>query len=119
LEYSLGKDRSYLWAVTKTGITSYELPKGADIEAAAKDFYKQLQSEAVSNPEAGMKLSQMLLAPVASQLGQKRLVIVSDGVLQSIPFAALSIPDGTSPQPLSYKERGVILPPSLAGKPEL
>ncbi len=106
LEYSLGKDRSYLWAVTKTGITSYELPKGADIEAAAKEFYNQLKSEAVSNPEAGMKLSQMLLAPVASQLGQKRLVIVSDGALQSIPFAALPIPDGTSPPaPSSLKLR--------------
>ncbi|HAA30001.1 MAG TPA: hypothetical protein DCE56_22820, partial [Cyanobacteria bacterium UBA8553] len=26
LEYSLGNERSYLWAVTKTSITSYELP---------------------------------------------------------------------------------------------
>ncbi len=117
LEYSLGKDRSYLWAVTKSGMTSYELPKGADIEAAAKEFYNQLQSEAVSNPEAGMKLSQMLLAPVASQLGQKRLVIVSDGALQSIPFAALPIPDGTSPPaPLLQGEGSNPAPPSLAGK---
>jgi hypothetical protein len=95
LEYSLGEERSYLWAVTKTGITSYELPKRADIEAAAQKFYKQLKSEAVSNPEAGMKLSQMLLAPVASQMGHKRLLVVSDGILQTIPFAALPIPENT------------------------
>ncbi|GAB4200359.1 MAG: CHAT domain-containing protein [Coleofasciculaceae cyanobacterium] len=113
LEYSLGEERSYLWAVTKTGITSYELPKGADIEAAAKEFYNQLKSEAASNLEAGMKLSQMLLAPVASQLGQKRLVIVSDGALQSIPFAALPIPDGTSPPaPLLVGEGSNPAPPS-------
>ena len=93
LEYSLGEERSYLWAVTKTGITSYELPKRADIEAATKDFSNQLKSpEAVSSPEA-RKLSQMLLAPVAEQLGQKRLLIVGDGVLQSLPFAALPIPE--------------------------
>jgi CHAT domain-containing protein/tetratricopeptide (TPR) repeat protein len=93
LEYSLGSDRSYLWAVTKTGITSYSLPKRADIEVAAKDFSNQLNSpEAVSSPEA-RKLSQMLLAPVAEQLGQKRLLIVGDGVLQSLPFAALPIPE--------------------------
>ncbi len=95
LEYSLGKDRSYLWAVTKTGITSYELPKRADIEAAAQEFYKQLNSPQEGSPEVGMKLSQMLLAPVASQLGQKRLLIVSDGVLQYIPFAALPIPENS------------------------
>jgi hypothetical protein len=38
LQYSLGKDRSYLWAVTKTSITSYELPPRADIEKAARNF---------------------------------------------------------------------------------
>ena len=83
-------------AVTKTGITSYELPPRADIETAAQEFYKQLKSEAGSIEE-GMKLSQMLLAPVVNQLGNKRLLIVGDGVLQSIPFAALPIPDLTSP----------------------
>jgi CHAT domain-containing protein len=91
LEYSLGEERSYLWAVTKTGITSYELPKRADIEAAAKEFYNQLKSE-TGSLESGMKLSQMLLSPVANQLSNKRLLIVSDGALQSIPFAALPIP---------------------------
>ena len=106
LEYSLGDERSYLWAVTKTGITSYELPKRADIEAAAKAFYNQLKTEQVGSPEVGMKLSQMLLAPVASQLGQKRLLIVSDGQLQSIPFAALPIPENsqTSLLPAAHQE---------------
>jgi hypothetical protein len=37
LQYSLGKERSYLWAVTKTSIISYELPKAAEIETTA-DF---------------------------------------------------------------------------------
>ncbi|NET02193.1 MAG: tetratricopeptide repeat protein [Sphaerospermopsis sp. SIO1G1] len=32
LEYSLGEDKSYLWAVSKTGMTSYELPKSSEIE---------------------------------------------------------------------------------------
>ncbi|MEP0802566.1 MULTISPECIES: CHAT domain-containing protein [Cyanophyceae] len=91
LEYSLGEERSYLWAVTKTNITSYELPKRADIEAAAKEFYNQLKSE-TGSLESGMKLSQILLSPVANQLSNKRLLIVSDGALQSIPFAALPIP---------------------------
>ncbi len=101
LEYSLGKDRSYLWAVTKTGITSYELPKRADIEAAAQEFYKQVNSPQEGSPEVGMKLSQMLLAPVASQMGQKRLLVVGDGILQTIPFAALPIPENTQVSLLS------------------
>jgi CHAT domain-containing protein len=34
----------------------------------------------------------MLLAPVAEQLGTRRLVIVADGALHYIPFAALPVP---------------------------
>jgi hypothetical protein len=34
----------------------------------------------------------MLLGPVASKLGKKRLAIVADGGLQYIPFAALPVP---------------------------
>ncbi len=36
LEYSLGDERSYLWAVTPNSINSYELPKRAEVEEAAK-----------------------------------------------------------------------------------
>jgi CHAT domain-containing protein len=42
--------------------------------------------------KAAARLSQMLLAPVAAQLEKKRLLIVGDGALQYIPFAALPAP---------------------------
>jgi CHAT domain-containing protein len=110
LEYSLGEERSYLWAVTKTSITSYSLPPRAEIEAAAQEFYQQLKSEA-GNIEEGMKLSQMILAPVMNQLGNQRLLIVGDGALQSIPFAALPIPEGTSPPTPLLQGEGSKTPP--------
>jgi len=51
------------------------------------------------------RLAQMLLAPVVNQLGGKRLVIVADGALQFIPFAALPIPaaPGENNAPASYR----------------
>jgi CHAT domain-containing protein/Flp pilus assembly protein TadD len=122
LEYSLGKERSYLWVVSKTGITSYELPKGADIETAALAFKKELleKKDSAVIPEAGIKLSQMILAPVANQLGQKRLLFVGDGALQTIPFTVLPIPQGSqnsaasskknSPTPLLVQNEIVTLP---------
>src|SRR6185295_1719011 len=42
LEYSLGEERSYLWAVTATTFSSYELPPRATIEAAARRCYELL-----------------------------------------------------------------------------
>ncbi|UKO99721.1 CHAT domain-containing tetratricopeptide repeat protein [Nostoc sp. UHCC 0870] len=107
LQYSLGEERSYLWAVTPDSINTYELPKRADIEAAAENFYKLLQNRGnllsstrgiqpvptdISKSQhinSATKLSQLILSPVANQLGKKRLVIVADGNLQMIPFAAL------------------------------
>ena len=100
LQYSLGEEKSYLWAITKTGITSYALPKRAQIETVARAFKKELGREDLTSiPQSGVKLSQIILAPVASQLENKRLLIAGDGVLQTIPFAALPIPNTTKEVP--------------------
>jgi CHAT domain-containing protein len=65
------------------------------------------------------ELSRMLLGPVASRLGRKRLAIVADGALQYIPFAALPAPSsgsgeglnsGAEPQPLCIEREIVSLP---------
>ena len=110
LEYSLGADRSFLWAVSTASVSSYELAKREDIEAAAKRVYKLFTARQLATgesedqqrtriakadadyPGAAQELSRMLLAPVASNLGTKRLVIVADGALQYVPFAALPSP---------------------------
>ncbi|MEG3971968.1 CHAT domain-containing protein [Microcoleus sp. T2B6] len=113
LEYSLGEERSYLWAVTKTSFTSYELPSRTEIEATAKNFRDTLTKETTrTSPqmvaESAELLSQMILAPVASELGNKRLLIVADGALQYIPFSALTLEE--SEAPLIVKHEIVNLP---------
>ncbi|MEG4484082.1 CHAT domain-containing tetratricopeptide repeat protein [Microcoleus sp. D2_18a_B4] len=118
LQYSLGTNRSYLWVVTSTGVTSYELPKRADIETAAKDFL-----EAITSPiqreipqqvaQASANLGQVILQPAAAQLGNKRLLIVPDGVLHYTPFQALTL-DKTAGQntnvPLIAEHEIITLP---------
>src|SRR5262249_49008489 len=110
LEYALGEEKSYLWAVTPTSIQSFDLPARVVIETAARRVYEILTARNHSAPnetpeqrrrrvdladaeypKAPATLSRMLLAPVASQLGSKRLLIVSDGMLQYVPFAALPL----------------------------
>jgi len=187
LQYSLGRERSYLWTVSKTGMSSYELPPREEIETAAKQFYELLKSpgfqlergacnnsdnppgvktpgsqlksskddwtrvsvhlsglellaqslnsgrisepvenragceedtrgsiqvENVKTTKAVNQLSQILLAPVAEQLGNKRLLIVGDGALQYIPFAALPLPEtsGENVLPLLANNEIVNLP---------
>ena len=121
LQYSLGKDRSYLWAVTKTSITSYELPKAADIETIAKNFRTAVTAPSSrDNPnqvaQANDAISQIILQPVAAQLGQKRLLIVGDGVLNYLPFAALSLPgkSGENRNPPLIVDHEIVLLPSAS-----
>lgn len=96
LEYALGDERSYLWTVTPNSIESYVLPPREEIEAAARNFYYQLTTRPrISQPEMdqrGMELSRMLFGAVASELGNKRLVIVADGALHYVPFTVLPNP---------------------------
>ena len=118
LQYSLGEQRSYLWAVTKTSITTYELPKAADIETIAKNFRDAVTAPSSrDNPNqvaiANDAISQIILQPVAAQLGQKRLLIVGDGVLNYLPFAALSLPGKSAENrnpPLIVDHEIVLLP---------
>ena len=39
LEYSLGEEKSYVWAVTDNSLKAYPLPKRSEIEAAARRVY--------------------------------------------------------------------------------
>lgn len=99
LEYSLGKERSFLWLVTSKEVKSWELPKEADIEALARPGYESLIGTRGVKVIDGVveddlpKLSQILLGPVATKLNKKRLVIVADGVLHYLPFSALPLPN--------------------------
>src|SRR5262249_15886500 len=54
-------------------------------------------------------LSRMLLGPVGAELKNKRLLIVAEGVLQYVPFSALTDPDEAS-TPLIVKHEIVTLP---------
>ena len=105
LQYSLGKERSYLWAVTPTSMQAYTLPGREEIEKVAEKFHQDLQQATASNLaiESAKQLSQLILAPVADKLSGKRLVIVADGALQTIPFGALA---DLTPQQTSLQRKG-------------
>lgn len=110
LEYALGEERSYVWAVASDAMHSYELAKRSEIEAAARRVYElliernreipgesfaQRQARVVSAGKeyeaAAAHLSQMLFAPLAHAEKIKRLLVISEGALQYVPFAALPI----------------------------
>lgn len=116
LEYSLGNEASYLWAVTRTGAALYKLPRRSALDKLATDLRAQLipsrlqrrivgidvaadqtrgfgvasaAEEAALFVVAATALYKATVEPAASLIGQKRLLIVADGALNYIPFEAL------------------------------
>jgi CHAT domain-containing protein len=109
LQYSLGKTESYLWVIGQTTLKTYILPKRADIEETVRTFRKELTAR-LPAPSSVIKLSQQILAPAADQLGSKRLVIIPDGILHTIPFAALNTPNTKTYKPLITQHEITNLP---------
>jgi CHAT domain-containing protein/Tfp pilus assembly protein PilF len=102
LEYSLGEDRSFLWAATSNSFHTYELPARSKLESAARLAYTQMSTSQVAGEAmqgAALALSRTLLGPIAADLRKKRLVVVAEGALQYIPFAALPTPAGGTTSP--------------------
>jgi CHAT domain-containing protein/Tfp pilus assembly protein PilF len=112
LEYKLGDERSWLWAITDRTLKTYELPKREQIELAASRFRQHMTARSLAGkdetplqrrrriaeadaqlPEAAKLLSGMILDPAAGQFANKRLVIVPDGALHYVAFAALPAPE--------------------------
>jgi CHAT domain-containing protein len=129
LEYSLGEERSYLFVVSGRGLKTFELPGRAKIDDSvrqvdelltARSQYKLGESAREKQariaaadrefPAAAASLSKTVLGPAAGELGDKRLVLVADGALQTIPFAVLPIPNATAATPLVAQHELVSLP---------
>ncbi len=114
-EYALGNDASYLFVVTQTSASLFKLPSKVEVSKLATDFRAQLippklqrrivgidvaeerglgllqgPSENVEAFAAASKaLYQAVVAPAASLISDKRVLVVADGSLNYVPFEAL------------------------------
>lgn len=110
LEYTLGSERSYLWAISNNSLIAVTLPARDEIEALVKSVCELLtvrqrlnesdlssyvdrvaQADAEYWRQAG-RLSEILLAPVMDNIKGKTILVVADGALHYLPFAALPEP---------------------------
>lgn len=132
LEFELGAERSWLWAVTPKTLASSELPPRADVDTAARALYETLTArqpragesrdayaKRVATADAALDanaaaLSRMLLGGIADRLRgewrNKRLAIVSAGSLEYLPFSALPSPGAGPRTPLGAHHEIVKVP---------
>ncbi len=99
LEYMLAEPRSYLWAVGPASVKAFELPGRKEIAQLARSVHELLRKTGERDHAVQRKslqrLSDQVLGPVSDAIAGRRLLIVADGALQYIPFAALPRPSGS------------------------
>jgi CHAT domain-containing protein len=131
LEYALGDEKSYVWAVENGRISAHELPQSQRIRKLVEGFRQTLAppqlkaGESASDYQARVRrqeqsynayahqLSRLLLGPI-ELAGAKRVLIVPDGSLQYVPFAALLIPVSGSGEQLLISRYEVNVLPSAS-----
>ena len=96
-----GTDEVILWWVDAHQITTHRLAKNSrEREHLAQRLQQLLALLPISHEpgndiptaERAAQVSDLLLGPVASRLTDQRLVIVADGPVHALPFAALPLP---------------------------
>jgi CHAT domain-containing protein len=145
LEYSLGADASYMFVVTRSSVSLFKLPARADVDKLATDFRAQLIPPKLQRRIVGIDVAaeeqrglglvegpsenltgfvaasnalyKAVIDPAAGVIASKRLLIVSDGALNYIPFEALvKTTEGADYSSLSYlvKTNEIVYAPSAS-----
>src|SRR2546430_2252155 len=117
LEYALGNDASYAFAVNRAGVSLFKLPRRSDVDKLATDFRASLIPpklqrrivgiDVTADQQRGLGIVQgpsedlapfvaaanalykTVVEPAASVIADKRILIVADGTLNYVPFEAL------------------------------
>lgn len=94
IEYFLGDVRSYMFFITKSRVSLFDLPPRETIEKSLRGYLKALSipdKRGFSGRLAAERIAGELLPPLAgpSAAGLKRLIIVPDGILYYLPFETL------------------------------
>ncbi|HEY6968168.1 MAG TPA: CHAT domain-containing tetratricopeptide repeat protein [Candidatus Angelobacter sp.] len=130
LEYALGDEKSYVWVVDQTHAVVHELPPAAKIAKLVRAFgeavtarqprpedktldeYHQRVRRADAAYQSDLRQLSSLLLPADDLAGAKRLLIVPDGSLQYLPFAALLVPGTNGGKEVLVSHREVVVLPS-------
>ncbi|MCD9188841.1 MAG: CHAT domain-containing protein [Pyrinomonadaceae bacterium] len=128
LEFSFGKNESYLWLIEKDSFSSYVLPPRREMEIhigklrellnsremkkdeTLEDFQKRSQEAEILYQTESRTLSDQLLGQIADKIARKRLIVIPDGNLHYFPLSALPFPNSSSDEPLLTTNETVYAP---------
>jgi CHAT domain-containing protein len=108
LAYFVGDRRTHAWLLTRQELRHAVLPGRRALERLTTEFIERQRQDA--DPVAD---TTRLLGPLLNDVSARRLVVLADGPLNGLPFAALPMPHG-KPRELLIDRFVITAAPSLA-----
>lgn len=129
VEYFVTAPRSVAWVLEGSGVQVYDIAgreelaplvegyRNALVARNRRDRAESAAQRALRIKRAdrkleviGAQLSSRLLSPLAAVLGERKLLIVADGPLEQVPFAALKDPVDPGGRPMGHVREIAFLP---------
>ena len=110
LAYFVGDVRSHGWLLSRTELRHVTLPGRRELQDVVSDFVQRQRSRVKAPAD---EFSAPLLGNLLNGLTARRLLILPDGPLNGLPFAALPMPHG-QPRELLVDHFVMTAAPSLA-----
>ncbi len=101
ISYFYGNKAIYAIALNGSEKKMFRIPIDADLEGNIKKVYQMLsdpKSDVMALGSATHEIYELLLKPILNSGNHKKLIIIPDGLLNYLPFAALN----TNPGGISY-----------------
>lgn len=98
--YWIGETQTYVWSITRDGVILQRFANPEELERSALAVHRALSStrfDEIAVSDAIDKAARTILSAMAPVTGYKHWIIVPDGALHYVPFAAL--PESTSGKP--------------------
>ncbi len=112
ISFYLGDESSYAFYLSQETIEAIKLPKRTEIERLIEQalpyWHSTNRRERSRARDDAHALSKTLLSGLADFMGNKRLAIVADGKLNSIPFASLPSISSQEPDSRNNASRALI-----------
>jgi CHAT domain-containing protein len=98
IEFCLEEERSFVWVISRRDVAFEILPGRSEIEKKVQECLGEistapnnlhLQSRLAKQQAAAQQLFTMLFGKLASRLGNHKLIVIPDGLLNHLPFESL------------------------------
>lgn len=116
LAYALGKEGSYLWAITSRRHFFFRLPPASRIEKDVKSYIALIDTAVhvnVSHRTKGQELFELLMGSVGDLVAKaKKIIIIPDGMLHGLPFESLLTPGANGEPKYVIEQTDIVYAPS-------